>query len=50
MAREADLIGDDTETEAYMRIVSERYRLLRTHAWNDEVLQRVVDGVGRRRR
>jgi hypothetical protein len=49
MAREADLIGDDTETEAYMRIVSERYRLLRTHAWNDEVLQRVVDGVARRR-
>ena len=50
MARESDLIGDDTETEAYMRIVSERYRLLRTHAWNDEVLQRVVDVVGRRRR
>jgi hypothetical protein len=50
MAREADLIGDGTETEAYMRIVSERYRLLRTHAWNDEVLQRLADGVGRRPR
>jgi hypothetical protein len=25
-----------------MRVVTERYRLLRTHARNDEVLQRVV--------
>ena len=50
-AREADLIdSDETETEAYMRIVSERYRLLRTHAWNDAVLQRVVDGIEQRRR
>lgn len=30
------------DTEAYMRVVTERYRLLRTHAWNDELLQRVV--------
>ncbi len=51
MAREADLIGEDeTEAEAYMRIVGERYRLLRTHAWNDAVLQRVVDEIGRHRR
>lgn len=50
MLREVDLIGDGTETEAYMRIMSERYRLLGTHAWNDEVLQRVVQGRGRRRR
>jgi hypothetical protein len=47
MLREADLIGRGTETEAYMRIVAERYRLLRTHAWNDEVLKRLVE---RRRR
>jgi hypothetical protein len=44
MLREADLIHTCTETEAYMRIVSARYRLLRTHAWNDEVLQRVIEG------
>jgi hypothetical protein len=50
MLREADLIHDAAETEAYMRIAAERYRLLRTHAWNDEVLQRVVQGGGRRRR
>jgi hypothetical protein len=50
-AREADLIDPaETEAEAYMRIVSERYRLLRTHAWNDAVLQRVLDGIDRPRR
>jgi hypothetical protein len=43
--REAELIGRrQTETEAYMRIVAERYRLLRTHTWNEEVLRRVVEG------
>lgn len=49
MLREADLIQRSTETEAYMRVAAERYRLLRTHVWNDEVLQRVVQGRGRRR-
>jgi len=33
-----------------MRVAAERYRLLRTHAWNDEILHRVVEGRGRRRR
>jgi hypothetical protein len=42
MLREADLIRGSTETEAYMRVASERYRLLRTHNWNDEVLRRVL--------
>ena len=37
----ADLIGDGTETDAYMRVADERYRLLRTHEWSDEVLARV---------
>jgi hypothetical protein len=50
MLHEAGLIHEATDTEAYMRIAAERYRLLRTHAWNDEVLQRVVQGGGRRRR
>ena len=48
MLRESDLIRKCTETEAYMRIITERYRLLRTHAWNDEVLQRVIEGRGRK--
>jgi hypothetical protein len=50
MLREAELIGDRSETEAYMRIAAERYRLLRTHRWDDEVLARVVEGRSRRRR
>jgi hypothetical protein len=50
MLREADLIRGRTDTEAYMRIASERYRLMRTHSWNDEVLQRVLEDEGRKRR
>jgi hypothetical protein len=50
MMREADLIGDETETEAYMRISAERYRLLRTHHWDEDVLRRVVEGKKERRR
>ena len=50
MLREADLIGDRTETEAYMRVASERYRLLRTHRWDEQVIQRVIEDEGRGRR
>ncbi len=46
MLREADLIGAGTPTEAYMRLSAERYRLLRTHHWDEETLQRVVEGGG----
>ncbi len=41
MLEEADLIGDQTETEAYMRVAAERYRLLRTHEWSEEVIERL---------
>lgn len=41
MLEEADLVGRQTETEAYMRVAAERYRLLRTHEWDDEVLERL---------
>jgi hypothetical protein len=37
----AELIGDQTETEAYLRLSAERYQLLRTHAWSDEVIERL---------
>ena len=50
MLREADLIADATATEAYMNIAAERYRLLRTHTWNDQVIQQVVQGRRRKRR
>ena len=49
MLREADMIRGDGETEAYLRVAEERYRLLRTHSWSDEVLQRVLGGRRRRR-
>jgi hypothetical protein len=50
MLREADMISGSTQTEAYMRIAAERYRLLRTHTWSDDVLQRVLQGRRRGRR
>jgi hypothetical protein len=49
MLREAQLIGDSTETEAYLRVAEERYRLMRTHSWSDDVLQGILEGNGRRR-
>jgi hypothetical protein len=36
--READLVGSDTETDAYMRVATQRYMLLRTHEWGEEVM------------
>ena len=47
MLQEAGLIGARTDAEAYMRIAGERYWLLRTHEWSDEVLQQVIEGKGR---
>jgi hypothetical protein len=41
MLKEADLIGRGTETEAYMRVATLRYLLLRTHEWDDEVIERL---------
>ena len=38
MVRQADLVGRQTETEAYLRVACERYRLIRTHRWDDEVI------------
>jgi hypothetical protein len=48
MLREAELIGDRTPTEAYMRVSAQRYRLLRTHRWDEEIIQRVIEDLGRR--
>ena len=41
MLRDHELIGDGTETDSYMRVVGERYRLMRTHEWNDQVIERL---------
>jgi hypothetical protein len=43
--READLIGRrETETDAYLRLSNDRYRLMRTHTWSDEAIERVRRG------
>ncbi|HEX4061212.1 MAG TPA: chromosome partitioning protein ParB [Streptosporangiaceae bacterium] len=47
MLRTADLIGSGTEAEAYMCIAAERYRLIRSHEWNDEVIERLRGQVKR---
>jgi hypothetical protein len=41
LLRDAELLGAGTETEAYMRVAAERYRLLRTHSWSDDVIARL---------
>ncbi len=51
LLRAGDLIDDDeTETEAYMRVAADRYRVLRTHEWSDEVLERLRREDRRQRR
>lgn len=48
MLREAEMLGDGTETDAYLRVSKERYRLMRTHEWSEDVLARVrADESGR---
>ena len=39
MLHAADLVRDGTDAEAYLFIARERYRLIRTHEWNDEVIE-----------
>jgi hypothetical protein len=41
MLRQADLVGERTEAEAYMWVAAERYRLVRTHRWDDEVIEKL---------
>jgi hypothetical protein len=47
LLREGDLLErGETDADAYMRVAADRYLLLRTHEWNDEVL----DGLRRAER
>jgi hypothetical protein len=42
MLREGGFVAaGETEADAYMRIASKRYRLLRTHQWTPEILERL---------
>jgi hypothetical protein len=44
--REAGLADDSNETDVYMRVVSERYRLMRTHEWSEEILTELRPRLG----
>jgi hypothetical protein len=46
--RDAGMIGDGTETDAYMRVVAQRYRVMRTHEWSEEVVSRLREEPGAR--
>jgi hypothetical protein len=41
MLHDADLVGDHTEAEAFLRVAADRYRLIQAHEWNDEVIDRL---------
>jgi hypothetical protein len=41
MLTEADLVGSGTRAEAYMRVARERYRLIRAHEWNEDIIARL---------
>ena len=45
--READLLGDGSETEAYIRVVTLRFLTLGTHEWTEEVLERLRGEIRR---
>ncbi|HEX5617953.1 MAG TPA: hypothetical protein VFX51_06010 [Solirubrobacteraceae bacterium] len=50
LLRAGDLIAEgETETEAYMRVAADRYRVLRTHEWSDDVLDHLRREERRRR-
>jgi len=45
MMRTAGLVGGRTEAEAYLRVASERYRLILAHEWSDEIVERLRDKI-----
>jgi hypothetical protein len=47
MLKEAGLMGKGTETEAYVRIATLRYLILRTHEWTDEIIERLREELER---
>lgn len=49
MLERHDLIGQRTETEAYLRVARERYRLVRAHEWSDQIMDRLRRPLRRKR-
>jgi hypothetical protein len=51
LLKAGDLIDKgETETDAYMRVAADRYRVLRTHEWSDEVIEDLRREERRRKR
>ncbi len=46
MLAQADLIGERTDAEAYLQLACQRYRLTRTHRWDDDVVARLQTDPG----
>ena len=38
MVRAADILEGKTDAEAYLWMIRERYRLVREHIWNDQIV------------
>ncbi|SHG35638.1 ParB N-terminal domain-containing protein [Streptoalloteichus hindustanus] len=47
MLTQADLVGRRTDAEAYLWVIGERYRLIRTHRWDDEIINALRVGARR---
>jgi hypothetical protein len=41
---------EETEAEAYLRLAGQRYLMLRTHEWSDEIVNRLRRGRDQKRR
>jgi hypothetical protein len=41
LLQDAGMLGRGTEADAYLRVGADRYRLLRTHEWSEDVLARL---------
>ena len=51
MIEEAGVRGDyETGADAYIRVAGERYRLIREHAWNTDVMRMIAEQTRSRRR
>ncbi|WP_232660435.1 ParB N-terminal domain-containing protein [Pseudonocardia sp. TRM90224] len=46
MLHQAGLVGDKTDAEAYLHFAGQRYKLMRTHRWDDEVVERLQADPG----
>ena len=47
MVRAADILEGQTDAEAYLWMIRERYRLVREHVWNDEIVSELRERARR---